>query len=829
MNWRSQWRLALRLLWREARSGELSLMLAALVLAVTSATAIALFSARLDAAMMARSHDLLGADMRVRSTTKIDEAWQEKAERLGLATARTLSFPSVVMRGDEMTLVAIKAVDEGYPLRGVLRVQQSDHITQRQSQGPRMGEAWVEQRVLALLDAQLGDQVSVGRVSLTISGVIVEESDRGGNFYNLNPRLMMHWDDIPASGLTEAGSRLSWRLLLKGDGKQLEQFQENLELGAHQRIETLEDGNQAVANTLAKARRYLGLAAMLSVVLASVAVAISAQRYATRHFDISALMRTFGLSRKQVWRLYAMQLLQLGVLGTLLGLAAALWLQELLLWTLADLVPKPLPRAPWSAWLLGASVGLITLMGFALPYLMPLARVTPLRVLRRELQPVPLAGWLITLLAFVALTVLLAVFTRDMTLTLAVMLGGGLVLLVLLLWVLAGISAVRRLLANRALPLHWRFAWQHISRAPRQSAGQLLAFALTLMVMVIIGNLRTDLLADWQSSLPEDAPNVFVMNLQPYEGEDFINALQAQGLSAQKLYPVVPGRLTEISGQAVSELPVASDSAINRDLVLTTGEALPDSNRLVAGDWQALHTQTQQVSVEAKLAKRLGVGLGDALTFVVAGETRQVTISSLREVDWSTMTPNFFMMFSPDVLADLPHNYLTSFRWEGQQQAEFSALVRQFPAATFLDVQAVMNQIQTLLAQVSVAVELILLFVLMAALLVMLSSLVAAMAERLREGAILRTLGGSRALIRRSQRSEFVLLGAMSACLALIGAEAICFGLYWGVLKIPYSGLGWAWLWLPPLAILLMWVPPMLLLRRTQQVAPLQVLRGLND
>ncbi|MBU2037882.1 MAG: ABC transporter permease [Gammaproteobacteria bacterium] len=827
-----QWLLALRLLLREARSGELTLILAALLIAVTSTTAIALFSARLDLAMQSRSNDLLGADLRLQSTSQIDPAWQEEAQRLGLSTSQTLTFPSVVLHGDDMSLAAIKAVDKGYPLRGILRIREQagdDAATLDATQGPLPGEAWVEPRLLALLNAQLGDEVELGTTRLRLSAVIVEESDRGGNFYNLSPRLMMNWADLESSGLTAAGSRLNWRLLLLGDEQALAQLRTFRDLAPNQKFESLADSNQAMANALDKARRYLGLAAMLAVVLASVAVAISAQRYASRHFDISALMRTFGLARAQVWNIYALQLLQLGLVATLAGLALAAGLQAGLLAVLGELVPQPLPAAPWSAWLLGASSGLLTLLGFALPYLLPLARVTPLRVLRRDLQPVPLSGWLITSLALIALTLLLFLFTHDLPMTLGMMGGGSLLVVIMLLALNGLIQYLRRLLAQRDLPLMWRFAWQHLSRNSRQSAGQILAFALTMMVMLVIGALRNDLLADWQASLPDDAPNVFAINIQPYEVDDFRQSLQDAGLQSQKLYPMVPGRLLRINDVSVQELAVADDPAINRDLALTSDQQLPAANVIEEGSWQTLLDESGQVSLEQRLAGRLGVGLGDTLAFSAGGVEFSAVVSSIRSVDWGTMTPNFYMMFSADVLAQLPANYLTSFYVPPASQAQLTALIRQYPGITLLDMQVVLGQVQALLSQVSLAVELILLFVLVAALLVMLSSLVAALPERLREGAVLRTLGAGTALLRRGHLAEFALLGFISSLLALIGAEAICFGLYRGLLSLPYDGLGWVWLWLPPLAALLLALPGMWLMQRTVTVAPLTVLRELVE
>ncbi|WP_419811889.1 ABC transporter permease [Bacterioplanoides sp.] len=829
-------RLALRLLAREARSGELTLILMALLIAVTSTTAIALFSARLDLAMQSRSNDLLGADLRLKSTSLINDAWRQEAQQRGIETARTLTFPSVVLKGDEMSLAAIKAVDDGYPLRGRLLI--SDQAYQQAAshtlatQGPRPGEVWVEPRLLALLQAKVGDNIELGEGEYRISAVILEESDRGGNFYTLSPRVMVHWQDIENSSLLGPGSRLQYRLLLKGDNDVLQQLRNGWQLDANQSFESLQDSNQAMSDALDRARRYLGLAALLAVVLASVAVAICAQRYAQRHYDISALMRTFGLQQRQVYQIYAWQLMVLGLAATLVGAALAALLQQGLIQLLQGILPENLPSAPLSAWLLGASSGVLTLLGFALPYILPLSRVTPLRVLRRDITPVPLSGWLITLLALVALTLLLWFFTQDMPLTLGMMLGGSVVVLVLLMALHGLIAALRQPLARINLPLTLRFAWQHLSRNSRQTAGQILAFSLTLLVMVVIGVVRNDLLADWQASLPEDAPNVFAINIQPYEKDEFYQRIEAAGYRTERLYTMVPGRLVAINDQDIQTLAVASDRALNRDLALTSDSQLPASNRIIAGDWQTLLTQKNQVSIEQDLAQRLNVGLGDQLAFRAGGVDFEATISSIREVDWGSLSPNFYMMFSPDVLERLPGSFLTSFYVPAEKQQALTQLIRDFPTVTLLDMQIVLGQIQTLLIQVSLAVELILSFVLIAAGLVMIATLIASLNERLREGAILRTLGADRGVIRRAQMAEFSLLALISALFALVGGEMIVFGLYQYLLNIPYAGvfqgLGWAWLWLPPMTILVLVLVGRFLMRAAVNVAPLTVLRELE-
>ncbi|MFY9179389.1 MAG: FtsX-like permease family protein [Venatoribacter sp.] len=820
-------RLASRFLWREAKSGELTLIFLALLLAVTSATAIALFSSRLDAAMQLRSNQFLGADLRIESTVPLNPAWQVQAQKLGLKTTTTVHFPTVVLFGDEMAMASAKAVEENYPLKSTLLAGPSLAQAKPQKAGPKPGEAWVEPRLLAMLEAQLGDALEVGNIQLNVTAVIAEESDKSAGFYSFSPRLMLNQQDLEQTGLVSLGSRIRWRLLLTGTPDQQAQFKAYLDahpLDSNQKLQSLENSNEMLANRLQSAQRYLGLAAMLAVILAAVAVGISAKHYALRHFDASALMRTFGLSRALVWQVYLWQLLLLGLVATALGLFSAYLLQTLLLYILADLAPSPLPLAPISAWLLGGSVGLVSLLGFAVPHLLPLAKVPPLRVLRRDIHPVPFAAWLISLVAMLALALLLYMFTQDAMLASYVLVGGAAFVGITLALLMGVIAWLKKRLANKTLPFTWRFAWQHLSQNSLYSAGQILAFSLTIMVMLLIASLRNDLLNDWQQSLPANSPNVFAINIQPYELEAFQQALTRNQIAAQKVFATVPGRLVKINQQEIKPQDFAKDASIDRDLILTATTELPKGNQIVSGDWSR-QQQTGQVSVEEKLAKRLGLSLGDTLYFRIADSQVQAEVSSIRQVDWGSMTPNFFMIFSPDVLAPLPTSYMTSFYY--QDAASLTLLVREFPTITFMDIKAVLEQIQNLLEQVTLAIELILGFVLLAALLVMLSSLVAGVNERLKEGAILRTLGASRKALTQSQRYEFATLALVSSLLALVGAELIRFFLYQNLLNIPWQLLGWAWLLTPISAVLLLTLAGMALLKPAVQVAPLAVLREL--
>ena len=826
MNVIKQWVFAWRLLVREARSGELTLIAIAVVLAVTSATAIALLSARLDLAMEQRAHELLGADVRLESTLPLTSEWADHADSLGLRSTQTIHFPSMIMFGDDMAMASVKAVADGYPLTGELGVSDPDNAEAvlAKTSGPAVGEVWIEPRLAALLNAQLGDELEVGRSRLRLTGLLVKESDRSAGFYSFSPRLMMHSDDLAETGLITSGSRVRWRLLLTGDAEALAQFQMQ-PISAQQTFQTLENSHQTLAERLHSAQRYLGLASMLAVVLACAAVAISAQHYAQRNFNVSALMRTFGLSRFQVLSIYTGQLVQLGSVATLLGLAFAYGVHRVLVQLLADILPAHLPQAPVSAWLLGGSTGLLSLLGFALPHLLPLARVSPLKVLRRELAPVPMSDWLLSFIAVLMLALLLWLFTGDPSLTAMTLVGIGLAVCVMFFILYAVLSFLERLWHGKTLPLKVRFVWQHITHRKGQSIGQVLAFSLALMIMVLIASLRSDLLADWQQQLPVNAPNVFAINVQSYEMESFQSDLQRFSIEPQKLYATLPSRLVSINQQPIHTLAIANDASVNRDLIVTAESELSEGNQIVAGQWHGT-TVAKSVSVEDKLAERLGIRLGDSLTFNFAGTDVSVEVKSLRQVDWSRMTPNFFMIFSPDVLKDQPITWMTSIHVSAAQQHALTELIRTYPAVTFFDTRPILEQLQTLLEQVTLAIEWILIFVLLAAILVLLASLVAGLSERLHEGAIIRALGGSRSLLRQAHWLEFSILGVSSAVLALLGAEGLRVVLYVYVLNLTWSGLGVWWLCLPGVAVLLFALPSLMLLRHTVNVPPLNVLRG---
>lgn len=822
--------LSLRLLVAEIRAGKMTVIILALVLAVGSATIISVFSQRLDANMLNKSSDLLGADLRILSSEVISKDWYQQAHNLGLKTATTLEFPSVVLLNEEMALAAVKAVDDNYPLKGLLSTKQQASL----QQGPAKGEVWLEPRLLALLNAKLGDVIEVGAIKLEIAAIIINESDRAGNFYSLSPRLMMNLQNVAAAKLVQPGSRVSWRMLVAGDDLALQTLQQEIDplLASHQRFESLTDNNQALAASLAKARSYLSLAAMLAIILAGIAIAMAAQDYARHHFDSSALLRTLGASRRRVTNLYLYQLVYLAFFSSVLGLALGYIGQEVFARLLASAFNRggedvDLPSAGISAWLIASLTAPVTLMGFALPPLLRLGRVSPLRVLRRELEPMAWNSWAIYGLGLVMMVLLSYWFGQNFNMSLIIIIGGFFTSLVLLFILQFLLSVVNKLILKASLPMSLRFAWQQINRDRFRTSIQILAFALTLMVMLIIAIVRNDLLQNWQQNLPQDSANFFAMNIQGYQVKDYQQDLEQAGFSISTAFPMVAGRLIAINETLVKEHDLyGQDPAVQRDLVLSGGKELPLGNTIVEGQWFSQHSSAE-VSIALSLAKRLQLALGDQLIFDVAGQSISARISSFRKVDWGSMKPNFYVLFSRDIVQKLPLNYLTSFYVPEDKAYQLTAIIRTYPGITLLDMSQVLIQVQDLLRQVTLAVGYLLVLVLLAGILVLVATLHSSLDDRLQQGAVLRTLGANRQQLQVMQWIEFLLLGGLAGLIAIAGAEVICWLLYQRLFQLQYSWHLSYWLWLPMLAAIVISALAQRNLAAVINQPPLAILRKL--
>lgn len=822
--------LALRQLMRDARAGELRVLFFALLVAVAASTAIGYFGARLNGAMLLRATEFLGADLVLQGSAPAAPQQISSGEALGLKHAQIVEFSSVIATDNGIQLSSVKAADSNYPLRGELRSAPAAYGQEVPGGGPAPGEAWAESRLLAALNLKIGESVDVGSKTLRLSRVLTYEPDRAGNFYSLTPRVLMNLADLAATGVVQPGSRVTYRDLWRGEPEALARYNQATKAGlaAHQRLRDSRDGNQQIGGALGKAERYLNMASLVAVLLAGVAVALSASRFAIRRFDASALLRCLGLSRRQALTLFC---LQLALLGSVAALSGALlgWLAQLGLFALLQgLLPAVVPPGGIAPALAGIATGLVALAGFALPPLAALGRVPPLRVLRRDLLPVPASSWLVYGAALLALGLIMWRLSLDLLLTFALLGGGLLAALLLGGLLLLGLRSLRRLLAGA--PLAWRLGLGQLLKHPLAAAGQSLAFGLILLAMALIALLRTELLDTWQNQLPEDAPNYFVLNILPDDKDTFSQRMNAFSVHAAPLFPVIPGRLTLINGEPVREIvskESTGDRAIQRDLSLTWAADLPQGNALSAGQWWQAQPPADAlpgVSVEAQLAESLKLKLGDTLTFSIGGLERQAQVSSLRTVNWDSFQPNFYMIFQPGTLQDLPTTYLTSFYLAPGHDQQVVALSRAFPAATILQVDALLEQLRSILAQVTLAVQYVLLFVLAAGLAVLFAGLQATLDERIRQGALLRALGAGRSLLVKARRIEFGLLGAASGLLAALGTELISLLLYRYAFDLHWSPHPWLLL-LPLVGALLVGGAGVFGTRRALNASPLTVLR----
>lgn len=821
--------LAARQLWRERRTSELRILAIALLIAVCTTTAIASFGQRIQGAMQLRAAEFLAADLVLQGSSPASEAQIQSGLQAGLQHARTVEFPSVISGEHGIQLSSIKAVEAPYPLRGELRSRAGPEGVDSAGGIPAPGEAWAEARLLAALQLAPGDSIEVGYQQLKLTRVISHEPDRSGNFYSLMPRVMINLADLDATGVIQPGSRVRYRELWRGEAAALARYRNGLKdsLEPNQRLLDTSDGNQQLGDTLERATRYINLASLVAVLLSGVAVAMATARFTERRLDMGALLRCFGLARRHTLQLFLLQLLLLGLLACLGG-ALLGWLAQFGLFALlAGLLPSELPPAGWQPAAAGIAVGLVALAGFALPPLVSLGRVPPLRVLRRDLQPVALTRLASYGCALLAMLLVMWWLSLDLKLTLA-LLGGGILGALLLggLW-LAGLRLLRRLLAD-AGPA-WRLGLGQLLRYPLAAVGQTLAFGLILLAMSLILLMRSELLADWQKQLPEDAPNHFALNILPDELDAFRQALARLDVEVPALYPVLPGRLLTHNGEDLKPVPHSNDRAsraLRRDLNLTWTDQLPADNRITAGHWwpDAAASALPRVSVEEKVAASLGLKLGDRIGFNLGGQQVEAEVSSLRSVDWNSFHPNFFMIFEPAAMQDMPAGWMTSFYLPPERTLATVELTRQFPTLTLLPVDALLEQIRSIIAQVSLAVEYVLLFVLAAGLSVLFAGLQATLDERTRQGALLRALGARRQLLVSARLREFGLIGLAAGLLAAIGSELVLALLYQLVLKLPVS-LHPQVLLLPVFGALLIGSAGLLATRRVLHSSPLSVLR----
>ncbi|MGI0117334.1 ABC transporter permease [Zooshikella sp. RANM57] len=825
-----QVQLSFRLLLRDIRSGELNVIIAALLVAIATVVAINSITGRLEKVMSRQATELLGADLVLRSAYPAKDSLLALAKDLPLKRTETVTFPSVVVVNDNFQLAAVKAVSEGYPLRGELRIGQQVYGPGKKTQTiPAEGEVWLEPRLFGLLNITLGDTLTIGDASFKVTQVLTYESDRSGDFYTLSPRVLFNLKSLPATKVIQPGSRVAYFYLFSGLPEYIEQLKERLtpQLQASQRLLDVKASRPGLRNALERAERYLRLAGLIALALAGVAIAVGVQRYAQRHFDAVAIMRALGYTQAAVLQLHMLQLVFLvcgaWLIGSILGLA----IHQGVILILGELLPPSLPPVGWQPWGIGLLAGLGVMLGFALPSMLQLRQVPPLRVLRRDLLPPSICSQLWYSVALITLGLLMWWITQDWVLAVAVllgMLGSGFVLSMLLL---AVIRLLLQRLQQQKLPLLLRFASRRLLRHLRFVVGQVLALGLTLMVMALIFLLRTDLLSDWQKQLPVETPNYFALNIMSDQVPELLQQLTQGQINRSAVYPIIRGRL-----QALNEVPIKQavtkdaqdNNALRRELNFTWSDELPDDNKLVAGQWWSKEASAAEVSIESQLAKKLGITLGDQLVFNITGQTFTVKVTSIREVTWESFKPNFYFIFPKKVLDEYAATNLLSFYLPPGQEHFIIDLIKRFPSVTLLDIDLVIRQVRQILAQVTLAIECVLGFVLAAALAVLAAAIASSRDERLQEAVILRALGAGTVRIRRTIIAEFALLGALAGVLAVVGLELITWFLYQQVFNLEFSFHVVYWFILPISGTCLIGAIGWLTTRQVTTVSPMKLL-----
>ncbi len=790
MNW-----VDLKLLYRDWRGGQLNLVVSALVLAVTVVTAVSLFADRVERGILAQISQFLAADLAVRGGIEIPDEFRDQAVQLGVRTADTVSFRSMVFADDKNHLAAVKAVQGAYPLRG--NIELADNIRGRNvqmlSQGPSSGEAWVEPRLLNLLDLELGEKIEVGYLSLTVSKLIVNEPDRGTGFGGAGARVMISLDDLPASQLIRPGSRATYRLLLAGDDNAIASYQSWFEQKAekekvvdsvpHYRLLTPQGSEEQLGETFARGRSFLLLSGTIGVLLAGLAMALASHRYANRLTDQVALMKAWGQSKSSVRRSQFVRLLAIAIVATVLGMLIGWFAHYFLLELAKGLLNIELPAPSYRPWLVASITGVICVLGFALPALWHLPTIAPLKVLRRDLPTSLVSQGKRTWVGILALFILTAWYS------------GSVVTATLFLVALFTLFGVCALIALQFLKLvngfgAWRGSYLRLGlanlwRRRGQTMVQLVGFATTLMLLLIVTGMRTNLISEWQAQLPEDTPSHFLFNVADAEVTQVRELLEQEQLETTDWFPMVRGRLVEINGESISRERLERSGGLSREVNLTQTVSLPNANEIVAGDWWSEAPEGLEFSMEEDVAKEIGVEVGDQITYSVGGLTFTATLRSLRSVNWQSMNPNFFVIFYPGALDKYAPNWVTAVkagditRDEGDNltlQAPFVAkMVQQFPTAIVLELTDVVSRIRDVITRVTQGLELILLLVLACGAMVLFASIGVSFDERLRENAILRTLGSSKKVILGALMIEYLALGLVSGLIASIGAEIVLY------------------------------------------------------
>lgn len=797
-------RLGWRTLLRDLRSGELRLLLVAVTLAVAALTSVGFFADRLQAGLERDARQLLGGDAVIASDQATPASFVQQAQQQGLQTVTTLGFPTMARasdaKGGAAKLVALKSVQAGYPLRGKMQVASApDAPAEATRDIPAPGEVWVDAPLLEALGLAVGDMLLLGDTQLRIARVIVIEPDRGAGFLSFAPRAMLNEADIPATGLVQPASRLTYRFAVAGPESQVKNFTRWAELElkkpgiAGVRLESLDSGRPEMRQTLDRAQKFLNLVALLAALLSAVAVALAARGFAADHLDAAAMLRVLGQSQRTIAVGYTTEFVLVGLFASAMGIAVGYGVHHVFVLLLAGLVEATLPNPSLWPVAFGVGMGLTLMVAFGLPPVLQLAQVPPLRVIRRDLGSIRPASLLVLGLGVTGFAALLLAVSSDVQLGLIAVGGfaGATVLFAVLAWVAV---KVLRASVNEATAPRWLvLATRQISARPVYAVVQVSSLAVGLLALVLLVLLRTDLVDSWRQATPPDAPNRFVINVMPEQAEPFQQAIEKAGVQNYDWYPMIRGRLVAINGKATDPEQFTEDRAkrlVDREFNLSNAHDAPAHNQVTEGRWTP--GEEGAISVESGIAETLGLKMGDTLRFDIGGKQVESRITSLRKVDWGSMRANFFVMYPVAHLADVPVTYLAAYRAPDTKGFD-NALVREFPNITNVDTSATLAQVQRVLGQVVRAVEFLFGFTLAAGLVVLFAAVTATREERAREYAIMRAIGARASLLRQVQRAELAGVGLLAGVLA----SGVAMAVGWALARYVFDFAWTSPLWVP--------------------------------
>ena len=828
--------LALKLLFRDWRSGTLKILLFSLLLAVATVTSISLFTSRLHNSILSEAAEFLAADLKISGSLAIQKDWLEQAKINQLSTATTTVFSSMVFAGENMSLSQVKAVSHSYPLKGTLLISDQNKTSVAVSRGPQVGQVWLAPRIVDALSLQLGDQIFIGDGGFTFAAILEREPDSGQSLFGMSPRSMIHEQDIARTNAVQVGSRITYSLLVTGETKPISTFRTWIDeqKGNHFRLFDIQNSNRSIGNALSKAQSFLLLAGSLSVILGGTAITLAARRYAFQKYSTVALLKTLGATPRNISFLFLCLLISIGLGSVLFGGLLGWLLHWGILISLGDLMPKNLAAPSANAYIVGAITGLLSLLAFAAPPLLNLRKVLPVEILRGTTEKM-IKTYQTNCLGVLAIVILVFLYSRDLKMTLLLTLVGIVCLIGVFVLSLVVIWASQK--ANRFIGHSWRIGINNLARHRQANAIQVMIFSILLLLIATLISVRTHLIQQWQNQLPPQTANHFAFNIYEEDIDQIEGFFIQEGVQRSPFYPMTRGRVLAVNNVPTKTLAKQYNERnmnYERELNLTASLNLGEDNKILQGSWWPDTNEFTGenapwlISVEEAYANGLNMQLGDIITLSLAGQELNAKVYSIRSVEWDSMNPNFFMIFNKPIAKQFGANWLTSFYLSTEDKPFINRLAKRYPTISIIELDQTLNQVRSIISKITRAIEFILLLVIVSGILVLITSIQATLDSRLKESAILRTLGAPKGLVRKTLIVEFACLGLLAGLLAVFGTEVAMYFLQTMVFQLNYVPFPALWLIIPLFGMLLIGTVGWFSTKHVINTSPMEILRSID-